>query len=201
MYGPYHCALFELLYGRAPEGLASHIVDDAEERLGVRLPPPLRDYYLLFGGEDRLASAYNTILRPDLLQREDGRLIFCEENQGVCVWGCTPSGDDPDAEVANVLPDDLLEWHPEGSSVGSFLSVMILLQTAWGGFEFGGAMPWTQAALADAGVTWEHVVRHQELTIYVAEGTVVTAFDDDLGVTGAGRTAAHFERLRALASP
>ena len=201
MYGPRYRALFELLYGRAPTGLERSVIEAAEERLGFPIPPPLRDFHLVCGGEDHLTSAYNIIVPPRLLEREDGRLVFCEEHQGVCVWGCTPWGENPDAEVGNVLPDDSLEWHAEGATLGSFLSVLVLLQTAWGGFEFVEQLPSSQAALVDAGIEWDRGVRHRELTIYVADGTVAAAFDDHPSITGAGRTAAHLERLMALTSP
>src|SRR5690606_21659525 len=82
--------LFHRLYDRTPIGVEEDLLERAEQRLGLLLPPPLRALHLACGREASVMSAHNRFLSPGALDHADVRLIFCEENQTVCVWGCVP---------------------------------------------------------------------------------------------------------------
>ncbi|ALC21329.1 conserved hypothetical protein [Streptomyces pristinaespiralis ATCC 25486] len=61
----------------------------AEERLGLRLPPALREAYTLLGGREDLTSNHDTLRAlAELYVDEAGEaLVFRDENQGAARWG------------------------------------------------------------------------------------------------------------------
>lgn len=189
--------LFERLYGRRPEGENERLLCEAEQRLGCSIPPPLRALYEACGREESVMASHNRFLAPSALEESDGRLLFCEENQAVCVWGAVPGEDDPVAEVANVLRDGALEWHSEELRLGRFLEILVYLQTAWGGFEHTGDLLDPSEAMAAIRESWEAVVCHQGLTIYERSGALITALEGQGFLTGAARTEEDWARLEA----
>ncbi|MER5261973.1 hypothetical protein ABTZ99_07830 [Actinosynnema sp. NPDC002837] len=88
-------------------------VDEAEERLGVRLPAAVREAYALFGRRTDLTSNQDELLRPDELKVWDGVLVHRVENQACAYWGVALSGDDPPVFVRPDLADKRVEmWEP-----------------------------------------------------------------------------------------
>lgn|SRR5690606_14349200 len=180
--------LFHRLYDRTPIGVEEDVLERAEQRLGLLLPPPLRALHLACGREASVMSAHNRFLSPDALDLADGRLIFCEENQTVCVWGCVPGGEDPEAEIANVLPDGALEWHSEQVPLSELLAIMVYLQTAWGGFPHAADLHAIERALPTIEAEWDPVVRHNGLTIYEKPGLLISSLEGSGFLTAAART-------------
>ncbi|MGW5261646.1 hypothetical protein ACWEQG_11755 [Microbispora sp. NPDC004025] len=72
----------------------------AERGLGVRLPPTMREAYLLFGRRRDLTGDHDVLLGPAELYVDDTEeaLVFRHENQGAASWG--------------VLLDDLQDEDP-----------------------------------------------------------------------------------------
>ncbi len=66
-------------------------VNRAENRLAIRLPKALRDYYLVAGREKILNHSFNRLYSPSEWELHSGKLIFMEENQTVVVWGISIS--------------------------------------------------------------------------------------------------------------
>jgi hypothetical protein len=62
-------------------------LEATESRLGVALPEPLKDYYVIAGRHREMMDADFHITSPGLLSIEDGYLVFCLENQGTAEWG------------------------------------------------------------------------------------------------------------------
>lgn len=88
-------------------------VDEAEERLGVRLPAAVREAYALFGKRADLTSNQDELLPPDRLGLWDGVLVHRVENQGCAHWGVALTGDDPPVLVRPDLADKRVErWEP-----------------------------------------------------------------------------------------
>jgi hypothetical protein len=68
------------------DGASDARLRESEKRLGMPLPPALRDYFLVAG----LASEnreHNRLFLPEELLVEGGHLVFMEENQAVVHWG------------------------------------------------------------------------------------------------------------------
>lgn len=76
--------------GRDPrhsDGVSEAALAKCERRLDIRLPPAVREYYLMAGRLDQLNRAHNSLYAPDELRIDDGHLWFMEENQAVVHWG------------------------------------------------------------------------------------------------------------------
>ena len=112
--------------GRAPkrgDGVAKASVATCERRLGVRLPPAVRDSYLMAGRLRSLNATHHRLLAPEALRVEDGHLWFMEENQAVAHWGLPVkrlAEDDPvvyqRATVAGA------KWYSERMRFSTFLA-------------------------------------------------------------------------------
>jgi hypothetical protein len=116
----------------------------AEQKLGIKLPEALRDFYLAAGREKILRSAFQIIRDPDELAIESGKLVFVDENQGAVVWGLdlkTLRHEDPAVFQGPVVDGEVDRWYPESDRCSKFLIFMLHLQAA-----YGGAMPFTTSA-------------------------------------------------------
>ncbi|QFZ21191.1 hypothetical protein [Saccharothrix syringae] len=88
-------------------------VDEAEERLGLRLPAAVREAYALFGRRADLTSIQDELLAPEQLRVWDDVLVHRVENQGCAHWGVALSGDDPPVFLRPDLADKRVErWEP-----------------------------------------------------------------------------------------
>jgi hypothetical protein len=119
-------------------------IQEAENKLGIRLPEALRAYYLIAGREKILNHSFNRICLPSEWETHAGKLIFMEENQAVVVWGTAASRRPPPDPLVFQCPlvgGDLDKWYPERTRCSLFLKFMIHLQAA-----YGGGMPCTTSA-------------------------------------------------------
>jgi hypothetical protein len=87
----------------------------AEQRLGLQLPPAIREAYGLFGRRQDLTSVQDRLLGPDQLAVDTTGevLVHRVENQSVAVWGvplATMDEADPAVVVAQNFEDD--GWQP-----------------------------------------------------------------------------------------
>jgi hypothetical protein len=87
----------------------------AEGRLGLRLPPAIREAYGLFGRRQDLTSVQDRLLGPDELEVDlTGEvLIYRVENQSVAVWGvplAAMAQADPPVVLARNFED--VGWEP-----------------------------------------------------------------------------------------
>jgi hypothetical protein len=72
------------------DGVPAGELERAEERLGLRLPAALREFYALLGTRMDLTESQDPLLAPDEVFVHDefgGVLVFCAENQGCAYWG------------------------------------------------------------------------------------------------------------------
>ncbi|MFB4317586.1 SMI1/KNR4 family protein [Actinomadura sp. 21ATH] len=71
------------------DGCSEEDLSAAEERLGVRLPASVRDFYKLLGRRPDLTSNQDRLLPPAGLHFDESgqALVFRDENQGCAQWG------------------------------------------------------------------------------------------------------------------
>jgi hypothetical protein len=96
-------------------GWAEADLHAAEQRLGVRLPPAIREAYGLFGRRRDLTSVQDRLLGPEELEVDTTGdvLVYRVENQAVAVWGVPLAAiDEPDPPV--VIADNFKvgSWEP-----------------------------------------------------------------------------------------
>ncbi len=88
------------------DGYAAEELDAAEQRLGLKLPLALREWYQLAGRREEIVATQNFLVLPEELEIKDenGLLVFHCENQQVVEWGIQPSNlslDDPPVWLDN----------------------------------------------------------------------------------------------------
>ena len=118
------------------DGCPSADVDNAERRLGIKLPVSLKAYYLLSGREKRLNQFHNRLLPPAMMFADSDYVVFMEENQRVVFWGTLGTreakDDGPVFQGVNVR-DKAIDRHPEHESCFTFLNVMAIWHASFGG--------------------------------------------------------------------
>jgi hypothetical protein len=101
---------------RADDGYDPSEFDEAEQRLGVRLPAALREVYELLGRRDDLIRNQDRLQRPDELYISKGALVYHTENQGAAEWGILLEdliAEDPPTVIRSSLADASAErWEP-----------------------------------------------------------------------------------------
>ena len=130
------------------DSLPPRVLAEAEERLGVRVPAALREYYLIAGRERRFNTCHNRLLPPSDWRIDKKRPIFMEENQSVAWWGVSvrsPGSADP--PVSQGINDRPITWRPEHRQCSVFLAVMLHYQAVNGGFRFCGTAAATDQAI------------------------------------------------------
>ena len=106
------------------DGLAPAELRNAEERLQLKLPRALADYYLLAGALD-LNRQHNRLYPPSGLEIMDQKLIFMEENQAVVFWGMELHQlNSPDPTVFQACNNLPLEWYSEEVPFSDFILKM-----------------------------------------------------------------------------
>ncbi len=110
------------------DGYDEQSLSAAEERLHLRLPPSLREWYGLAGRRADVWSHQDHFLSPEDLRIEDERLVIYVENQSVVRWTISLediASDDPPVFVSD--PEDSETWIEESPAVSMFpLSQMLL---------------------------------------------------------------------------
>jgi hypothetical protein len=167
-------ALLTDIIGRAASshGYSSGSVERAEARLGIRLPAPLRDYYLKVG-RHKINRVHNRLWPPEALEISQGRLVFMEENQGVVFWGVRSRSEAADPLVYQTTELDDGEWVAE-SKCSQFLPAMLCWQAVGGGLPYIGysdSLSPTVARRLTRG--WSPAGRIIDLSAFVKDGRVI----------------------------
>jgi hypothetical protein len=117
------------------DGWDEATIQAVEARLGLRLPNPLRRFYLAYGRRRDLTQANHPMLDPDELVVRADTLIFCVENQAVVYWGiqCEAlEADDPPVVVTWSGPsgwdvESELNWESSRAHLSGFLDDLLYL--------------------------------------------------------------------------
>lgn len=107
----------------------------AEERLGFRIPAPLREFYGLLGRRDDLLRIQDPVLGPhDLYLDEEDILVVRHENQGSVLWGF-PCGAGPDPEVMwkDRHSGSAARWRDYREPLSAFLLESVLEEAIFSG--------------------------------------------------------------------
>ena len=73
------------------DGYPASELDAAEQRLGLKLPVALWEWYQLAGKREDVVATQNHLMRPQDLNIVDSLLVFHSENQDIIEWGIKPS--------------------------------------------------------------------------------------------------------------
>lgn len=186
------------------DGHAASELTAAEQRLALRLPPALRDYYAVCGAVEALSCSHNRLLPPRELQCEDGYLVFMDENQSVCCWGLrldSLAGNDPQVwQGVSMAGRDALEWHGEGLPCSQWLRLMGWWQLVNGGFAYAAYTQTTPAVARQVSTRWPLLGRHPDGVMAFhgnASQVLAVATGEDCALWAAGRTHADLAAIDA----
>ena len=190
------------LLGEVPAGakMDENEIAAAEASLGKKLPAALREYYLPAGRLDQLNLAHNRLATLRELRVHNGKVVFCEENQGAVIWGMDMSrsaADDP--PVYQSPGPEYTEWHAELiPRCSTFLTVMLHLQAVFGGLPcIAYAKEFERQKLIDGLRDWTLIHADAEIEVLAAQGAaIIIVGSDENQELHAG--AAREEQLEAL---
>ena len=145
----------------------------------MRIPTDLRLLYSTVGEVPMFMRSFQRFLPPEQWSIQDDRLLFLEENQGVCEWACDTS----EAVWQSIPTETGTGWHAESLALCDFLQVVLPYQLAQGGWPFAGmgyiaAKQWSQALAELANrLGWPLIVQHNGLFIYSAGASMLRALE------------------------
>lgn len=193
-------AIVEPLFGRlfiTSDGIPEAELDSIPARCGYELPEALKDFYAVVGRFEPVLGAHNRFYPPGGLSRMDGKLVFCEENQVVVLWGYDEDqGRQTDPPVYQGVNNDQVEWYVEADRSSYFLAGMIYWQALYGGlpeFRTRDASEAVRQSAAGWPLVWQ-----DESTQLFSRGSIVfslTGRDGGLKVQAAGQSKAELAEL------
>ena len=163
------------LLGRQLEATDGIDIKPAEERLGISLPQALADFYLSVGNNKTVTSSFQRFAGINELYYTDNKLVFLEENQGVCYWGV-----DLITEKVYQCTNEGGEWYYEGLALSEFLELILYYQFAEGGYEYAATLDDTEDIKAYLAVLdWDKVVDHNQLIIHYNHDKLIWYFTEN----------------------
>lgn len=120
------------------DGIREQIIRMTEERLGIRLPKALREFYALVGNLEMFFSSFQFFIDLDELEIRNGKMVFLVENQGVCYWALSQD-DDWQRVYVRIDALDESEWYKD-LRIDDFMYVIMFLQCSLGGYQYSGVV-------------------------------------------------------------
>jgi hypothetical protein len=122
-------------------GFPENEITALEERLAIKLPPSLKNYYLALGKYEALNYSYNRLLKPgkEIGFSQDEYLIFYEENQVVVYWGIKKQDltlDNPPVYGNYSGDEHNPDWQLEAATTEAFFLLMAVYNGVMGGLEY-----------------------------------------------------------------
>jgi hypothetical protein len=103
------------------DALESALLGESEKRLKVKLPGALKICHELAGCLE-INTEHNRLYGPKKLTKQNGKLVFMEENQVVVFWGMDiRSLSMLDPEVFQGNNETPIQWSPEGLVFSDFI--------------------------------------------------------------------------------
>jgi hypothetical protein len=183
------------------DGVPAAEIAAGEQRLGIRVPSALRDYYLIAGRFDQLNCSHNQLYAPSDWFADGGNLAFMEESQAVVFWGIPTSDesdDDPQVLQGVNVSNQPIEWHPEHGCCSEFLLLMLHWQACCGGMSFTGGADISSLALRRIRAEWRFVGEMGGMLVFARDGIAICVIGDGeaLQLFAGGRTEKDFNLVR-----
>lgn len=137
----------------ANHGYPEAAIAALEDRLQVKLPASLRQYYLSLGKNKVVNDSFNRLTSlGEIGFSEDEHLVFYEENQAVVLWGIARAELQQDNPAVYGTYDSAREeWFVDAATTENFL-----LSMAWWNGALGG-LPHTAFTDLEEDLTNEHI--------------------------------------------
>lgn len=161
------------------DGFSKVLIEKTEKRLGFALPQVLRDFYLILCNNERFSQSFSRFIWPADLELVHEKLIFLEENQGVCFWAIDLKEFNNHNFTVYQTPTDG-EFFSEHVDLKEFIRINLYYQLAQGGYAHCGTIdvenepklaPVLQLLATDK--AWQKVVSHNHLVIYCNKNQLI----------------------------
>lgn len=185
----------------ADDGVSAAEIELTEERLGVRMPEALAQFYRTVGLFEQLTQTRNRLLPLKEAFLVGDKLVFMEEKQLVTLWGVkvgTEQSSDPPVFQGENSLDKPIVWNAEHDKCCEFLVVMLHCQAVRGGMEFTGIADITADQLARLREVWPEVGRcGDDLYAFGRDGRAACVICDDaeMDLLVGGRTQEDFDKI------
>ena len=122
----------------ANHGYSEAEIAALEDRLNVRLPASLREYYLSLGKNKAVNDSFNRLTSlGEIGFSEDDHLVFYEEHQAVVLWGIEKQAlSAADPAVYGTYDSARREWFMDAATTEHFLLSMAWWNGALGGLRY-----------------------------------------------------------------
>ncbi len=171
------------------DGINHIIIESLEKNLGQKIPPVLKQFYTAVGNLDMFMSSFESFPEPYIVK---DKIVFLEENQGVCFWGVNRNDVDNQSKIVYVCTDIEAEnpgWYSEEVSLSDFLEIVMYYQCTQGGYKHGSAIYKRNFNSGEEYISfynhliigWEKVVAHNGLIIYQKNEMLIWHFTDKDG--------------------
>ncbi|MBA2682168.1 MAG: hypothetical protein H0U76_27720 [Ktedonobacteraceae bacterium] len=143
------------------DGLPIMDCTQAESRLGIVLPQPLKEWYTTAGRRTDIHCVQNRLLSPSQLEIHDNHVIFYLENQSVVAWGIAlndlGSPDPPvSVDLGYASHGRAHQWVEENRTVSEFLFQMVLHEALFAS-TFSGNAPIDQESIGEIEQHYTHL--------------------------------------------
>lgn len=152
-------------------------IENAEKRLGIKLPQTLKEFYLAAGNLPQITSSFEYFDKLNELNIEDNKLLFLTENQGTCRWAIDLS--------TNKVWMKAREWQEDEVDIDTFIRTIMYYNCAEAGYPYGACLePYVFTKLKETlDNNWEKVSNYDGLYIYAYKDNLIWFFGKD-GVPG-----------------
>jgi hypothetical protein len=186
----------------AVDGIPYAELDAIQQRTGYELPEAIRDFYAVLGRFEPALRSHNRFYNPGDFTRQDGKLVFFEENQVVVYWGYDEDrAFQPDPPVYQGVNDEPVEWYLESDHCSDFLAGMIYWQALNGALPFTG-MASAKESVRQAAQSWPLVWQDADSQLF-SQGSsafAVTRGNDGVELQAAGWSEEDLEDIAQLLS-
>ncbi|NML20168.1 hypothetical protein HHL16_04755 [Pseudoflavitalea sp. G-6-1-2] len=114
---------------RDSDGIPVQEIEKTEYILNASMPDALKEWFGSIGNVSLFMSGFQRMYTPATLILQDGKLIFMEENQGVCYWAVDMQQRTRVYQSVSLIDP---EWYDEGISLSDFLVLMLYYQYVQG---------------------------------------------------------------------
>jgi hypothetical protein len=126
------------------DGYSENEIIEAENKLNIKLPKVLREYYAILGKNEVLNKTHNVLYELNEIDpsNDEEYLIFYEDNQGACIWGINKNdleNDNPEVYRKDSLEDKAEEeWVLHSKTMEGFLLSISYVNGVMQGLDFCG---------------------------------------------------------------
>ena len=189
-------SIAEPLFGRRFTG-KDGLPESEQSDLGYEVPEALRDFFAVVGRFGPIMSAHNRFSIPRDFTDMDEKLVFCEENQVVVLWGYDEDqGWQSDPPVYQGVNNDEVEWYLESARCSDFLAGMIYWQA------LNGGLPQIASCSVGEGIgerarAWPLVWEDESSQIFSRGSAVfsITRSENDVAIQAAGLRVADLNQV------